>query len=132
MHVDGAFGLWAAVTPALATLAAGLESADSWATDAHKTLNTPYDCGVAIVADASRMHASLGLHASYLLTASTVDPFETVPEMSRRARGVPVWAALTSLGRQGVIELVDGLVASAQAISRGLGHIPGVQVLDSP
>ena len=75
MHVDGAFGLWAAVTPALATLAAGLESADSWATDAHKTLNTPYDCGVAIVADASRMHASLGLHASYLLTASTVDPF---------------------------------------------------------
>lgn len=130
VHVDGAFGLWAAATPALASIASGLDAADSWATDAHKTLNTPYDCGLAIVADAARMRSSLGVHASYLLTASTVDPYEVVPEMSRRARGVPVWAALVSLGRSGVIELVDGLVASAQGIAAGLTQIPGVRVLN--
>lgn len=130
VHVDGAFGLWAAVTPALASIAAGLDSADSWATDAHKTLNTPYDCGVAVVTDAARMRSSFRLHASYLLTASTVDPYEAVPELSRRARGVPVWAALTSLGRQGVVDLVDGLVAAARGIADGLEQIPGVRVLN--
>ena len=130
VHVDGAFGLWAAVSPALTSLVVGLDTADSWATDAHKTLNTPYDCGVAVVTDSARMRSSLGVHASYLLTASTVDPYELVPEMSRRARGVPVWAALASLGRAGVIDLVDNLVVSAQAIARGLAEIPGVRVLN--
>lgn len=130
VHVDGAFGLWAAATPALVSIATGLDTADSWATDAHKTLNTPYDCGVAIVADAARMRAALRLHASYLLNSSAVDPYEMVPELSRRARGVPVWAALTSLGRRGIVELVDGLVDAAQGIARGLEQIPGVRVLN--
>lgn len=130
VHVDGAFGLWAAATPTLSQLTVGLQRADSWATDAHKTLNTPYDCGIAIVRDAARMRASLGVHASYLLTASTVDPYELVPELSRRARGVPVWAALASLGREGVAALVEGLVASAQGIARGLSEVRGVRVLN--
>ena len=89
VHVDGAFGLWAAVEPSLASLTAGMAGADSWATDAHKTLNTPYDCGIAIVAHADAVHRAMGLHASYLLSPSTVDPLEVVPELSRRARGVP-------------------------------------------
>lgn len=130
VHVDGAFGLWVAASPTLASIAGGLDAADSWATDAHKTLNTPYDCGVAIVTDAARMRSSLGVHASYLLTASTVEPYEVVPEMSRRARGVPVWAALTSLGRQGVVDLINGLAAAAQGIANGLEQIPGVRVLN--
>jgi glutamate/tyrosine decarboxylase-like PLP-dependent enzyme len=130
VHVDGAFGLWAAATPTLAPLVDGLAGADSWATDAHKTLNTPYDCGIAVVADGGRMRASLGIHASYLLRASTSDPYETVPELSRRARGVPVWAALASLGRSGLAELIDGLAAAAQQIARGLEAIPGLTVLN--
>ncbi|MCW2633784.1 MAG: aspartate aminotransferase family protein [Blastococcus sp.] len=130
VHVDGAFGLWAAVAPGLAPLTAGLAEADSWATDAHKTLNTPYDGGIAIVADAEAVHRAMGVHASYLLHASTVDPLELVPEMSRRARGVPIWAALAGLGADGVRELVEGLVAAARALAEGIGRIPGADVLN--
>jgi glutamate/tyrosine decarboxylase-like PLP-dependent enzyme len=130
VHVDGAFGLWAAVSSRLAALTAGLAAADSWATDAHKTLNTPYDCGIAVVADAAAVHRAMGLHASYLLAPSTVDPIETVPELSRRARGVPVWAALASLGAEGVSELVEGLVSAARGLAEGIGAIPGVEVLN--
>jgi glutamate/tyrosine decarboxylase-like PLP-dependent enzyme len=113
VHVDGAFGLWAAVVPALAPLTDGLAGADSWATDAHKTLNTPYDGGVAIVADADAVHRAMGVHASYLLQASTVDPLEVVPEMSRRARGVPIWAALASLGADVLNDVVYTQVSVA-------------------
>lgn len=130
VHVDGAFGLWAAASPALADLVVGLERADSWATDAHKTLNTPYDCGIAIVRDLEAVTSAMSMHASYLLTSSAVDPHERVPELSRRARGVPVWAALASLGSAGVRDLVDGLVASAQGIAAGIGAIPGATVLN--
>src|SRR4051812_15208373 len=130
VHVDGAFGLWAAVVPALAPLTDGLAAADSWATDAHKTLNTPYDGGIAIVADAAAVHRAMGVHASYLLQASTVDPFEVVPEMSRRARGVPIWAALASLGADGVRDLVEGLVRAARGLADGIGAIPGAVVLN--
>lgn len=130
VHVDGAFGLWAAASPALAPLTAGLAGADSWATDAHKTLNTPYDGGIAIVRDAAAQQAALGQHASYLLVGDRADPHETVPEMSRRARGVPVWAALASLGRRGVRDLVDGLHEAAAAIADGAATIPGVTVLN--
>jgi glutamate/tyrosine decarboxylase-like PLP-dependent enzyme len=130
VHVDGAFGLWAAVVPSLAALTAGLSAADSWATDAHKTLNTPYDCGIAVVADAGAVHRAMGLHASYLLPPSTVDPLEVVPELSRRARGVPVWAALASLGAEGVRDLVEGLVGAARGIAEGIGGIPGAEVLN--
>jgi glutamate/tyrosine decarboxylase-like PLP-dependent enzyme len=130
VHVDGAFGLWAAVVPALAPLTDGLAGADSWATDAHKTLNTPYDAGIAIAADADAVHRAMGVHASYLLHASTVDPLEVVPEMSRRARGVPIWAALASLGADGVRALVEGLVRAARGLAEGIGAIPGAVVLN--
>jgi len=105
VHVDGAFGLWAAAVPRLQNLTEGLAGADSWATDAHKTLNTPYDCGIAIVADRTAMRSAFSVHAHYLTAADEStpgDPYEKVPELSRRARGIPVWAVLRSLGREGV------------------------------
>ena len=131
VHVDGAFGLWAAASPRLRHLFQGAERADSWATDAHKTLNVPYDCGVVIVRDEAAMSASLGAHAEYLPAVATIaDPYDHVPELSRRARGVPVWAALRSLGHRGVVALVDGLVDSAVALADGFRGIPGVEVLN--
>lgn len=130
LHVDGAFGLWAAASPRLAHLVSGLADADSWATDAHKTLNTPYDTGVAVVRDAAALTRAFGHRADYLLEATTPDPHETVPEMSRRARGVPVWAALRSLGRDGVAALVDGMVAAARRLADALVLLPGVEVLN--
>ncbi|WP_127472577.1 pyridoxal phosphate-dependent decarboxylase family protein [Microbacterium sulfonylureivorans] len=131
IHVDGAFGLWAAASPRLDHLTAGLADADSWATDAHKTLNVPYDCGVAIVRDEAAMTASLGAHAAYLpAVASVSDPYDRVAELSRRARGVPVWAALRSLGRRGVVDLVDGLVDAATALAAGFRTVPGLEVLN--
>ncbi len=132
VHVDGAFGLWAAASPSLAPLAAGLSGADSWATDAHKTLNVPYDCGIAIVADPRAMRSTFGVHTDYLISDETGvgDPSEKVPELSRRARGVPVWAALRSLGRAGVVDLVDRLVRNARSIAEGLNAIEGAEVLN--
>jgi glutamate/tyrosine decarboxylase-like PLP-dependent enzyme len=131
VHVDGAFGLWAAASPTHRHLVSGLESADSWATDAHKSLNTPYDGGVAIVRDADALRAALGVSAAYMPHVDDrLDPYETVPEFSRRARGVPVWAALRSLGRSGVADLVDSYVDNAQAIARGIARIPGAEILN--
>ena len=132
VHVDGAFGLWAAASPALRGQLDGVETADSWATDAHKTLNVPYDCGVAIIARSGLARAALGTSTAYLIqdAAGASDPYDLVPEMSRRARGVPVWAALRQLGRSGVIDLVDGLVANAQALAAGLAELDGVTVLN--
>jgi glutamate/tyrosine decarboxylase-like PLP-dependent enzyme len=131
VHVDGAFGLWAAASPALRPQLDGIELADSWATDAHKTLNVPYDCGVAIIAKKDAAVKAFGVQASYLVRdGAAIDPMETVPEMSRRARGVPVWAALRSLGRSGVIALVDGLVANAQGLAAGISALPGVSLLN--
>ncbi|MEO5919980.1 MAG: pyridoxal-dependent decarboxylase [Pseudolysinimonas sp.] len=130
VHVDGAFGLWAAATPSLAALTDGMAGADSWATDAHKTLNTPYDCGVAIIADPAAATRAFSHHAAYLIDAAVPDPHEYVPELSRRARGVPVWAALASLGREGVRELVEGLVDSARGIAAGIAAIPGATIVN--
>lgn len=130
VHVDGAFGLWAGASPTHRHLVAGYHDADSWATDAHKTLNVPYDCGVAIVARPAALRAALGVHADYLIADAVGDPLEKVPEMSRRARGVPVWAALRSLGRTGVAELVDRLVGNARAIAAGIGAIDEAQILN--
>jgi glutamate/tyrosine decarboxylase-like PLP-dependent enzyme len=132
VHVDGAFGLWAAAAPSLRHLVTGIEGADSWTTDAHKTLNVPYDCGIAVVADPIAIRSTFGAHASYLIadTSGPGDPFEKVPEFSRRARGVPVWAALRSLGRSGVADLVEGLTRNAQALAKGIGDIPGASVLN--
>ncbi|AEE44439.1 pyridoxal phosphate-dependent decarboxylase family protein [Cellulomonas fimi] len=130
VHVDGAFGLWAAASPKLAHLTHGYETADSWATDAHKTLNVPYDSGVAIVADPVAARTALGIRASYLVAAETGDPHETVPEMSRRSRGVPVWATLAWLGRQGVADLVGHLADAAADLAEGLAGIEGVEVVN--
>ena len=131
VHVDGAFGLWAAVSPALRHLVDGVGTADSWATDAHKTLNAPYDCGISVVAHPQPLQAAMSVRTSYLVRASDVpDPFDKVPELSRRARGVPVWAALRSLGRTGVAALVDGLAANARALADGIATVPGAEVLN--
>jgi glutamate/tyrosine decarboxylase-like PLP-dependent enzyme len=132
VHVDGAFGLWAAASPSLRGQLDGIETADSWATDAHKTLNVPYDCGVAIIARAGVARAAVGTQTAYLIrdNADAPDPYDLVPEMSRRARGVPVWAALRQLGKSGVISLVDGLVANARALAEGLAALPDVTVLN--
>jgi glutamate/tyrosine decarboxylase-like PLP-dependent enzyme len=132
VHVDGAFGLWAAVSEQWRDQLDGLELADSWATDAHKTLNVPYDCGIAVVADPAAMRAAFSMRASYLIAddSGPGDPHEKVPELSRRARGIPVWAALRSLGRQGVADLVDGLCHAARGIADGMATIPGAQVLN--
>lgn len=114
LHVDGAFGLWAAASPALRGLTAGAELADSWASDAHKWLNVPYDCGFAIVRDPAALTAALGKNASYLPASVMRDPFAFTPEASRRARALPVYAALRALGRRGVAELIDRCCALAR------------------
>src|SRR4051812_29591037 len=106
VHVDGAFGLWARVAPARAHLAHGVELADSWATDAHKWLNAPYDCGMAIVRDGDALRRSMALSAAYLPT-DRANPCDFTPEGSRRPRGVDVWGALRTLGRAGLADLVE-------------------------
>ena len=128
VHVDGAFGLWAAASPRLRHLVAGAEDADSWTTDAHKTLNVPYDCGMAIVRRPADSMAMFRAGGDYLMFASD-DPWDRGPELSRRARGVPVWAALRSLGRAGVTELVERLSDNARVMAQGLRRIRGVTVI---
>jgi glutamate/tyrosine decarboxylase-like PLP-dependent enzyme len=130
VHIDGAFGLWAAASPTHQHLVEGYQQADSWGTDAHKTLNVPFDCGIAIVARPAPVHRAFGISADYLTPDAVGDPLDRVPEMSRRARGVPVWAALRSLGRTGMAGLVDGLVGNAQSIAAGLAEVGGVEVLN--
>lgn len=132
VHVDGAFGLWAAASSRWDDALDGLDTADSWATDAHKTLNVPYDCGVSIVARVGAATSALTAHTSYFIRddAGVPDPMDRVPELSRRARGIPVWAALRSLGRSGTVALIDGLAANARALADGLASIPGVELLN--
>ena len=120
MHVDGAFGLWMAATPHGANLIAGYDLADSWATDAHKWLNVPYDCGLVFCRDPQALYAAMSSSASYLVQGEQRDPFLTVPEMSRRARGIEVWAALRSLGRSGLAEMIERTCALAQRFADGL------------
>jgi len=125
VHVDGAFGLWAAAAPRRAHLVAGLADADSWATDAHKWLNVPYDSGLALVRDAAALRAAMGISAAYLPPASERDPADFTPELSRRARGVEIWAALRSLGRSGLADLVERGCRHAARFAEGLaaaGH----------
>ena len=122
VHVDGAFGLWALASPALRPLAEGVAGADSWATDAHKWLNVPHDSGLAIVRDRAALHAAMGVTAAYLATG-TRDGSAFVPEISRRARGIEVWAALRSLGRTGLAEALDRCCLLARRFAEGLaGH----------
>jgi glutamate/tyrosine decarboxylase-like PLP-dependent enzyme len=108
IHVDGAFGLWARVAPARAHLADGIELADSWATDGHKWLNSPYDCGIAIVREGEALRRAMSTSAAYLPSgAEYANLSDYTPEMSRRPRGVDVWAVLRSLGRSGLADLVE-------------------------
>ena len=130
VHVDGAFGLWAAASAKYQPLLTGVERADSWATDAHKTLNVPYDSGIAIVANTEAMYAAMGVHAAYLIQDERPDPFSTVPEFSRRARGFTVWAALRSLGRRGVAQMVERFCAHARRFAAGLAELDGVRVVN--
>lgn len=131
VHVDGAFGLWAAASATTRPLVAGVERADSWATDGHKTLNVPYDCGYAIVRHRAVHRATFrAMDAAYLINSEVGDPEELVPEFSRRARGVPTWAVLRSLGRTGVAELVDRLCRHARRLADGVAGIPGATVLN--
>jgi glutamate/tyrosine decarboxylase-like PLP-dependent enzyme len=132
LHVDGAFGLWARASGTHRALADGIELADSWATDAHKWLNVPYDCGVAIVRHADDHRAAMTAHAAYLIQAGGEerDAVDWVPEFSRRARGVPVYAALRTLGRDGVEGLVDRCCARAEQMAERLAAEEGVEVLN--
>ncbi len=134
LHVDGAFGLWAraGATPALQAVAAGMDLADSWATDAHKWLNVPYDCGVAIVRDAGVHRAAMTSTEAYLVQTAGAerDAVDWVPEFSRRARGIPVYAALRALGRTGVADLVDRCCARARQFADLLSAEPGVAILN--
>jgi glutamate/tyrosine decarboxylase-like PLP-dependent enzyme len=131
VHVDGAFGLWAGASDRLRHLVDGHESADSWATDAHKTLNVPYDCGIVAVARSRPLRDAMGMVASYLVhDEGPGDPLDRVPELSRRARGVPVWAALRSLGRSGVSDLVERLAGHARALADGIALIDGAEILN--
>ncbi len=128
-HIDGAFGLWVRASPRRRHLARGAERADSWACDAHKWLNTPYDCGISIVADAEVLMRAVGVRAAYLPAEGEIaDASDRVMEFSRRARGIPVWAALRSLGRSGVEALVDGACDAAAAIAEAVGAIDGLIV----
>ena len=132
LHVDGAFGLWAGAAPSTCALTRGAERADSWAVDAHKWLNVPYDSGLVIVADPEAHSAAAGVAAPYLgaATPGQRDPTSFVPEASRRARGIAVYAALRSLGRQGVGELVERCCAHARGMAALLAAAPGVEVLN--
>jgi glutamate/tyrosine decarboxylase-like PLP-dependent enzyme len=121
VHVDGAFGLWAAAAPSLAHLTAGLSEADSWAADAHKWLNVPYDSGLAFVREPDLLRAAMAVTAQYLpVSGESYNPIEHTPEMSRRARGVEVWAALLGLGRSGLAGLVEWDCALARRFADAL------------
>jgi glutamate/tyrosine decarboxylase-like PLP-dependent enzyme len=129
VHVDGAFGLWAAAAPGLAGEVAGVAGADSWATDAHKWLNTTYDCGIALVRDPDALRAAMRADAAYLPPGETREPMLHTPQTSQRARGAEVWAVLASLGRDGVAALVERHVALAKRLAAQL-TAGGVEVLN--
>ncbi|HUQ31186.1 MAG TPA: pyridoxal-dependent decarboxylase [Pyrinomonadaceae bacterium] len=129
VHVDGAFGLWAATSTSTEHLTKGLADADSWATDFHKWLNVPYDSGLALVRDANALRAAMAITAEYLPTSPFRNPSDFTPELSRRARGVEVWAALRSLGRRGIAELIERNCRQARRFAEGL-RTAGYQVLN--
>jgi glutamate/tyrosine decarboxylase-like PLP-dependent enzyme len=131
VHVDGAFGLWAAASPSRRALVRGAGLADSWTTDAHKWLNVPYDSGIAIVRDTEAHHAATSSAAAYIPQSSDGprEPLHWTPEFSRRARGVAVYATLRALGRDGVAELVDRLCACAEQFAERLAATEGFAVL---
>ena len=134
LHVDGAFGLWAAVAPSRRHLVEGIERADSWTTDAHKWLNVPYDSGIVFCAHPESHRAAMTITASYLIQDEgeqrVRDQVDWVPEFSRRARGFPVYAALRSLGRSGIAELVERCCEGATRFAAAIAELPDVEVLN--
>lgn len=130
VHVDGAFGLWARTAPTRAAYARGIERADSWATDGHKWLNVPYDSGIAFVRDCDALRASMAVTAEYLPSLTEHrNPSDFTPELSRRARGVDIWAALRSLGRRGVSEMVERSCRHARRFAEALAEA-GFEILN--
>ncbi|MDH3380467.1 MAG: aminotransferase class V-fold PLP-dependent enzyme [Gammaproteobacteria bacterium] len=133
VHVDGAFGLWVASSRKLCHLVNGIEKADSWAMDAHKWLNVPHDSGIAFVADPKSHRAAMTIPAAYKVEVADVrDELEWGPEWSRRARAIPIYAALRALGRNGVAELVERCCDLTKDLVKRLGELPGVEVLTTP
>jgi glutamate/tyrosine decarboxylase-like PLP-dependent enzyme len=132
LHIDGAFGLWANVSPSLRHLVAGHERADSWATDAHKWLNVPYDCGIAFCAHAEPHLRAMTAHAEYYVRDPNAirEPLDWTPDHSRRARGTALYAALRQLGRQGVVELVERSCALARLFGEDIAMLPGCEVVN--
>jgi glutamate/tyrosine decarboxylase-like PLP-dependent enzyme len=120
VHVDGAFGLWSAAAPERAYLLNGFEKADSWATDAHKWLNVPQDSGLVFCRQPEHLRAAMSANAAYLVQTENREPSQFVPEMSRRARGLEIWAALLSLGRSGLAEMIEGTCRHAEFFAEGL------------
>lgn len=130
VHVDGAFGLWAAAAPGTQHLTRGMAGADSWAADAHKWLQIPYDCGVVAVRDRGAQQRAMGSTASYLPQKQRRDPADYAPELSRRARGIAVWAMLKTLGRSGLSEMIERHCSIAKQIADRLAQEPGLTVLN--
>jgi len=129
VHVDGAFGLWAAASPKYKHLLAGFELADSWATDAHKWPNSNYDCGIVLVRDGAALRAAMNISAAYLTAGARREPMHHTPEASRRARAVELWAGLKSLGRAGLAELIERTCTHARRFAEGLRDA-GYEVLN--
>jgi glutamate/tyrosine decarboxylase-like PLP-dependent enzyme len=133
VHVDGAFGLWAAASPKHCHLTEAVNTADSWAVDGHKWLNVPFDCGYAFVADSQAHRDSMSHRASYLThDAEARDQIDWNPEWSRRARGFPTYAALRQLGRRGVAELIERCCLHASSLVSQIGRLPGAEILAKP
>ena len=133
VHIDGAFGLWAKASPRHRAVVAGVERAESWATDAHKWLNTPYDCGIAVVADPAAHRAAMTVSASYMpVDGEAREAVDWNPEWSRRARGFAVYAALRELGRDGIAALVDRCCAHAATLAHGIAALPGARLIGGP
>ncbi len=129
VHVDGAFGLWAAVSPQYSHLVEGVDAADSWAIDCHKWLNVPYDSGAAFVREAKHLQRAMALNAAYLLTSDVREPSHFTPEVSRRARGIELWASIKSLGRDGLKDLIDRNCRMAKVFAERLREA-GFEILN--
>jgi glutamate/tyrosine decarboxylase-like PLP-dependent enzyme len=133
VHVDGAFGLWAAASPKYRDLVRDVDQADSWTTDGHKWLNVPFDCGYAIIADAVAHLESMSHRAAYLThDGQARDQIDWNPEWSRRARGFPTYAALRELGRQGVADLIERCCEHTKALVKRLELLPSTEILSTP
>ena len=130
LHVDGAFGLWAAASPQLRHLVAGVDRADSWATDCHKWLNVPYDSAAVFVRDADAHAAAMTWQTSYVTPGAGREPYRYAPEASRRARGFAVWAAIAQLGADGIAEMIERCCANARRFAAGMAAEPGVEILN--